>query len=164
VSKKMERGNFREDLYFRLNVLEIKVPPLRERKEDIPLLVQHFMQLFCRGHDVAEKFIAPRAMDKLMGYSWPGNVRELKNLIEKLMILVDYPKIEPSDISSVIKNYPMIKSNEASSLKQARQNFEREFIREKLVVSNWNVTKAAKMLGIPRTYLYKKIKKFGIEI
>ncbi len=160
----MKRGNFREDLYFRLNVLEIKVPPLRERKQDIPLLVQHFMQLFCWEHDVAEKFITPRAMDKLMGCSWPGNVRELKNLIEKLMILVDYPKIEPSDIASVIKNHPIIKSNEASSLKQARQNFEREFIREKLVISNWNVTKAVKMLGIPRTYLYKKIKKFRIEI
>ena len=122
------------------------------------------MQLFCRGHGVAEKFITPRAMDKLMDYSWPGNVRELKNLIEKLMILVDSPKIEPSDIASVIKNYPVIKSNNVSSLKQAREDFEREFIREKLVIANWNVTKAAKMLGIPRTYLYKKIKKFGIEI
>ena len=164
LEKEMKQGNFREDLYFRLNVLEIKVPPLRERKEDIPLLVQHFMQLFCQGHGVAEKFITPRAMDKLMDYSWPGNVRELKNLIEKLMILVDSPKIEPSDIASVIKNYPVIKSNNVSSLKQARQDFEREFIREKLVIANWNVTKAAKMLGIPRTYLYKKIKKFGIEI
>ena len=164
LEKEMKRGNFREDLYFRLNVLEIKVPPLRERRQDIPLLVEHFMQLFCQEHGVPEKFVTPRAMDKLMNYSWPGNVRELKNLIEKLMILVDSPEIRPFDIGSVVKNYPTIKSNDVSSLKQARQDFEREFIREKLALANWNVTKAAKMLGIPRTYLYKKMKKFGIEI
>lgn len=166
LQKEMEEGNFREDLYFRLNVLNMKVPSLRERKEDIPLLVEHFVEHFCNEHGVIRKQITTRAMSQLVGYPWPGNVRELKNFVEKLIVLVEETHVQPRDVSSILGGYSRakVKSAPPLTLKQAREEFERGFIRERLVANNWNVTYAAKAIGIPRTYLHKKIRKFGIKM
>lgn len=165
LQKEMEEGNFREDLYFRLNVLNMKVPPLRERKEDIPLLVEHYIEHFCKEHGVIRKQITARAMNQLVNYPWPGNVRELKNFVEKLIVLVEETHVKPRDVSSILGGYSRTKAKSAPpvTLKQAREEFERGFIRDRLVANNWNVTYAAKAMGIPRTYLHKKIKKFGIK-
>jgi two-component system nitrogen regulation response regulator NtrX len=166
LQKEMRENNFREDLFFRLNVLNIKVPPLRERKADIPQLMEYYIQFFCAEHGIPLKIIKPKAMQHLVRYSWPGNVRELKNLAEKLVILIGSSEIQSQHITSVLKHYSVSKSEtgEDLSLKEAKESFEREFIREKLAASDWNVTKTAQVLGIPRTYLYKKMHKLGIEV
>lgn len=164
LQEEMRAGHFREDLYFRLNVLNIKLPPLRERKEDIPQLVNHFIQCFCNEHGVAAKHITPGAMSRLMEYSWPGNIRELKNFIEKLIFLVEQSKIESEDVSSTLNTYSTARSEPPKTLKEARQQFEREFISERLLACQGNVTKTAELLGIPRTYLYKKMKNLKVEV
>lgn len=160
----MEQGRFREDLYFRLNVLNIKVPPLRERTEDIPLLVDHFIQRFCDEHGIIHKQLSTKAMGQIVGYSWPGNVRELKNFVEKLVFLVEGTKIQPQDISAILENSTKSKGRTEflMTLKAARQEFERKFILDRLVDCKWNVSKTAEILNIPRTYLHKKIKNLGI--
>lgn len=167
LQKQMKMGEFREDLYFRLNVLTFQVPPLRERKEDIPLLVDYFLRYFCAELGVGMKRITGRAMNRLMAHSWPGNVRELRNLVEKLIVLVGSEEIHPQDISSVLQNYSgrqEMSASSASSLKDAKIKFEREFILEKLFANNWNIKKTSEILGIPRTYLHKKIKMLDIEV
>ncbi len=166
LQKEMQNGNFREDLFFRLNVLNIKVPPLRERKEDIPLLVEHYVQFFCAEHGIKMKKITPKAMQHLTRHSWPGNVRELKNFIEKLVILITPSEILSEHINSILEDHTTSKPVVAEdlSLKEARESFERDYIQQKLAACDWNVTKAAKALGVPRTYLYKKMHMLGIEI
>ena len=166
LQKEMNEGRFREDLYYRLNVLNIKVPPLRSRKKDIPALVSYFIKRSCLEHGIAEKEVTSRAMSRLVGHSWPGNVRELKNFIEKMIFMVNKTKIQPQDVTNILQSYSKIGTSVLSSmtLKEARQEFEKEFIRERLVASNGNVTRAAQMLDIPRTYLHKKMKKYAIEI
>jgi two-component system nitrogen regulation response regulator NtrX len=165
LTREMQEEKFREDLYFRLNVLNIQVPSLRERKEDIPLLVDHFFQRYCHEHGVVRKKIQSQALDKLVQYQWPGNVRELKNFIEKLMVLVEGNEIRPKDISSILSCHPVSRPdmNKDCTLKEAREEFEKAFIIEKLVSCNWNVTRTAEVLDIPRTYLHKKIKKLEIN-
>lgn len=161
----MKDESFREDLYFRLNVLTIKVPSLRERKEDVPLLIRYFMEHFCREHRVVPKKITPQAMNRLMGYNWPGNVRELRNFIEKLLILLDSDTVGVGDVAGILTEYTGTGKRplKPMTLKEARVEFEREFIHERLLGCEWNVTRAAEMLGIPRTYLHKKINALGIR-
>jgi two-component system nitrogen regulation response regulator NtrX len=127
------------------------VPSLRERKEDIPLLMEYYIQFFCAEHGIQLKTITPKAKQHLVRYDWPGNVRELKNLAEKLVILIGSSEIQSQHITSVLKHYSVSKSEtgEDLSLKEAKESFEREFIREKLAASDWNVTKTAQVLGIP---------------
>ena len=160
LQDEMKEGKFRKDLYFRLNVLNIKVPPLRERKEDIPLLIEYFVKHFCDEHGIIRKQISLRAMSQLVGYSWPGNVRELKNFVEKLIFLIEKTKILPKDVSSIFKSYTKSKSVSLASLtlKEARREFERTFIEERLMACKGNVSKTAKILSIPRTYLHRKMK------
>jgi two-component system nitrogen regulation response regulator NtrX len=166
LQKEMQDGNFREDLFFRLNVLNIKVPPLRERKEDIPQLVEYYVQFFCAEHGIKLKKIAPKAMQSLLRHNWPGNVRELRNFVEKLVILITPSEIQSEHIGSILGQHTPSKPAAAEDLflKEARESFERDFIRQKLAAYDWNVTKAAKVLGVPRTYLYKKMHKLGVEI
>ncbi len=167
LQKEMEEGRFREDLYFRLNVLNIKIDPLRERKEDIPLLVNHFIQHYCEEHRIEHKLITPQAMNQLIAYGWPGNIRELKNTMEKLIVLMESDKVQPEDISTILNLKKASKSKfnmvESYTFKKAKETFEREYIRENLLANNWNVSKTARILDIPRTYLHSKIKKLGIE-
>jgi two-component system nitrogen regulation response regulator NtrX len=166
LQKEMQNGNFREDLFFRLNVLNIKVPPLRERKEDIPLLVDYYIQYFCAEHGIKLKKMTSKAMQHLLRHNWPGNVRELKNFIEKLVILISPAEILSEHITSILEHHTLSKPAVAEdlSLKEARESFERDYIRQKLTMCDWNVTKAAQILGVPRTYLYKKMHMLGIEI
>ncbi len=161
----MAEGRFREDLYFRLNVLNIRIPALRERREDIPLLVGHFIRLFCREHGVDLKRIEPSAMEHLSALPWAGNVRELRNFMEKLVVLIDREEIRKADLVPLLSLPERAgRSDDPSplTLHEAKERFERGFIREKLEAAGWNVTRAAEALGLPRTYLHRKMKQLGL--
>jgi two-component system nitrogen regulation response regulator NtrX len=162
----IEAGKFRKDLFFRLNVLDIRIPPLRERNEDIILLANHFLKRFCEDHHQPMKNLASKTIRFLTNYSWPGNVRELKNLMEKLVILIERDEILVQDVSSVLAHPPKTKRVYKSNLsfKEARKEFERSYIRDRLLEYNWHVTKAADAMNISRTYLHKKIAELRIEM
>ena len=152
-------GRFREDLFYRLNVIPFFVPPLRERREDIPVLSRYFMRMFAVEHGCSPKEFGSNALDMMTDYSWPGNVRELRNEIERLVIMVPDDTIREKDLS--LPNGTL--SNAASTLHEARAQYEREFILGKLREYNWNVSQAARALGLERSYLYRKMKTYGIE-
>jgi two-component system, NtrC family, nitrogen regulation response regulator NtrX len=161
----MRKGRFREDLFFRINVLNIKLPPLRERREDIPLIVEHYVQHFCNEHGIKIKRLDPEAMKKLALYPWPGNVRELKNFIEKMVVLAEPEEVRVPDILPFFENSnPRLDAARYRNLtlSEAKKRFEREFILEQLEESSWNITRTAGALGIPRTYLHKKVKQMGL--
>jgi len=158
----IKRGAFREDLYFRLNVIPVHVSPLRERRDDIPLLVEHFLKLFAQQYGQKPKKVSPTTLNTLTNYDWPGNVRELKNTIERFVIM------NPSETINV-KELPSIKTSGIDylmykTLKEAREQFERDFIIKKLQENNYNVSKTAELLEIERSNLHRKIKSLGIEI
>jgi two-component system nitrogen regulation response regulator NtrX len=152
-------GRFREDLFYRLNVIPFLVPPLRERREDIPTLSRYFMRLYSAEHGIPPKEFGPNAMDLMMDYSWPGNVRELRNEIERLVIMAPDAVIHEKDLSLPGANGTM----GSSTLHQARAQYEKEFILSRLREANWNVSQAARLLGLERSYLYRKMKTYGIE-
>ncbi len=161
----IDQGNFREDLYYRLNVIPIVVPPLRQRIEDIPILVNTFLDEFANQNRGNPKTITGSALDMLCSYSWPGNVRELKNLIERLVIMVDKDEINSDDIP--VAYNPAIGKQTAAfghqfsqldKFKEARKAFEKEFIRVKLIENKNNITRTAEAIGVGRSYLHKKIK------
>lgn len=152
-------GRFREDLFYRLNVIPFLVPPLRERREDIPVLSRYFMRMFAVEHGRSPKEFGANALDLMTDYSWPGNVRELRNEIERLVIMVQDDVIREKDLSLPDGNV----SASASTLHEARAQYEKEFIVSKLKENNWNVSQAARALGLERSYLYRKMKTYGIE-
>jgi two-component system nitrogen regulation response regulator NtrX len=154
-------GRFREDLFYRLNVIPFFVPPLRERREDIPVLSRYFMRLFSVEHGRSPKEFNANALDVMMDYSWPGNVRELRNEIERLVIMVQDGVIGEKDLSLPNGNGPT--SAGASTLQAARAQYEKEFILSKLKEADWNISQAARLLGLERSYLYRKMKTYGIE-
>ena len=162
LQDEIEKGNFRQDLYYRLNVIELYVPSLRERIEDIPLLAEFFIKKFAAEKKIEPKEITNEAMNILMSYSWPGNVRELENLIERLMIMVPDDKILPKHIPYPI-NKTTTESDALLSLKEAKEEFEKEYISKVLKITHWNISQASRLLGIERSYLHKKIKKYNIE-
>jgi two-component system nitrogen regulation response regulator NtrX len=152
-------GRFREDLFYRLNVIPFVVPPLRERREDIPILATYFMRIFSAEHGRGPKDFSSEALDMLVDYSWPGNVRELRNEIERLVIMIQDGVIEDSHLS--LPNGSG--TSRASTLHEARAQYEREFILSKLKENNWNISQTARLLGLERSYLYRKMKAYGIE-
>jgi two-component system, NtrC family, response regulator AtoC len=160
-------GRFREDLYYRLNVLPIHLSPLRERVEDIPPLVEHFVSHYARKHGMQVETIAPEAMQLLLDYAWPGNVRELENTIERAMVLCDGPRIEASVLEDRIRTTvdrsraPEIGTE--MSIKKASRFVEEELIRKALVKTGGNRTNAAKILEISHRALLYKIKEYGIS-
>jgi len=158
LAHEIAAGQFREDLFYRLNVIPFLVPPLRERREDIPVLSRYFMRMFVE-HGSSPKEFGPNVLDLMMDYSWPGNVRELRNEIERLVIMVQDDVIQEKDLSLPNGNT----STPASTLHEARARYEKEFILSKLKEYNWNVTQAARALGLERSYLYRKMKAYGIE-
>jgi two-component system, NtrC family, nitrogen regulation response regulator NtrX len=166
VKKAIEEGKFREDLYYRLNVIPIHVPALTERKEDIPLLTYYFLNMFSKEHGLGEKEITDEAMNFLVKYNWPGNVRELKNIIERLSIMVQADLIDKDDIIKYIESYDYEDdmSSNSSTLKQAREEFEKEYIIRTLKKNEKNITSTAKELGIERTNLHRKVKQYNINI
>jgi two-component system nitrogen regulation response regulator NtrX len=161
LDEEIQKGNFREDLYFRLNVIPVYVPPLRERKSDIPLLVNYFLNNFARQYGQKQKKISKSTLHSLMEYDWPGNVRELKNTIEHFVIM------NPAEIIDVKEVQPVrgMKSDYATykTLRDAREHFEKDFILKKLQGNNWNISKTAEELEIERSNLHRKIKSLGIE-
>jgi two-component system nitrogen regulation response regulator NtrX len=166
LEKEIERGAFREDLYYRLNVIPIEVAPLRERIEDLPILVEVFLEEFAFQNRSKRKMMSPSAISMLSSYVWPGNVRELRNLVERLAIMVDKDVIDAADMPDSYR--PGAYNEETFSaasqfmkidnFKEARKAFEKEFIKRKLLQNENNVTKTAKSIKVGRSYLHKKIK------
>jgi two-component system nitrogen regulation response regulator NtrX len=164
LEKEIEAGNFRKDLYFRLNVIPIHVPPLRERKQDIPLLVDTFLEKLSRQSSGKKKTLSQDSLELLTNYPWPGNVRELKNLLERLFIMVETDHIDPADIpepyNPKIKTVELMEENFflcEEDLAQARKRFEREFIKQRLEREGGDVTSAAKTLGTSVKYIKKSL-------
>jgi len=158
-------GRFREDLYFRLNVIPIFVPPLRDRPEDIPLLAEHFMALMAAEYGKRPKRFASEAMARLQQYQWPGNVRELRNIVERLIIMVTGDAITAQDLAFLGQDggAPIEPAPAATGrLAEARDQFEKDYILRALAASQGNMSKTAEMLGVERSNLYKKMKSFGI--
>jgi len=170
LSEEIKEETFREDLYYRLNVIPLHVPPLRQRAEDIPRLIAHFMKELSQEQGLKPKRIEAEVYDLMKQYGWPGNVRELRNITERLMIMVPSQVITQDDLPDFIQygegdqsQILQSTSTPASSLKEARSLFEKKHILEKLGENNWNVIKTAEALKIERTYLYRKMKFLGIE-
>jgi two-component system nitrogen regulation response regulator NtrX len=161
----IERGNFREDLFYRLNVIPFYVPPLRDRVEDIPLLADYFLDEFTRGYGRRRKELTPEAYRVLSSYHWPGNVRELKNLMERIVIMNPQSRIDARHIPLQPSPVPAAEppSDHFSSLQEFRESAEREYINRKLEEAGGNITRAAEMLGLERSNLYRKMKNLGIS-
>ncbi len=167
TNKKLEeeiaRNAFREDLFYRLNVIPFYVPALRERTEDIPILAAHFVKEFCEAYGKKSKAFAPPAAEVLLAYSWPGNVRELKNLVERLVIMCPSLRIEPHHLPpELFRGASKSPQKPYESLQEARSAYEREFVLRKLEEHRWNMTRAAVALGLERSHLYRKMRSLGI--
>jgi DNA-binding NtrC family response regulator len=161
-------GKFREDLYYRLNVITIELPPLRNRKEDIPILAQHFLLKYCAENEKPARTLGPEALRALMDYAWPGNVRELENAIERAVVLSAHPVITPDlfpeDIVSRGDTVPLIASQPDASLFEIMEDCERRVITAMLERCGWNQTEAAERFHVPLSTLNQKIKRLNIEI
>ncbi|HJX00778.1 MAG TPA: sigma-54 dependent transcriptional regulator [Terriglobales bacterium] len=167
LEEEIASGNFREDLFYRLNVLPFYVPPLRERLEDVPLLVKHFLKEFSSRYSRRTREVSDDAVDALMTYSWPGNVRELRNLIERIVIMNPAAtRLERKHLPPLIYRDASRRSAtpEFSSLQQARAAYERDYILKKLDESKGNISRAAEVLGLERSHLYRKMKALGISV
>jgi len=165
LEEEIARGNFREDLFYRLNVVPFFVPPLRERKQDIPPLVREFLAEFGRQYGRPRIEIAEDALDTLAQYHWPGNVRELKNVIERVLILNPRAlRIERKHLPPLVQKSGARASQEFSTLQQAREAYEREYILKKIEEARNNVSHAAELLGLERSHLYRKMKALGITV
>lgn len=159
----IENGNFRPDLFYRLNVIPFQVPPLRERREDVPLLLDHFNRRFSADYGKPPKEFTAEAIDQLSKYDWPGNVRELKNTIERIVIMsskkkidaADLPAAEASDLPAISFRFP--------TFKDATDAYQREFILHKLGEFDGNVAKAAENMGVDRSHLYRRMRNLGIK-
>jgi two-component system nitrogen regulation response regulator NtrX len=167
TNKKLEeeigRNAFREDLFYRLNVIPFYVPALRERTEDIPVLAAHFLKEFCEAYGKKPKEFTPTASEVLLAYPWPGNVRELRNLVERLVIMCPSPRIEPHHLPpELFRGASKSPQKPYESLQEARSAYEREFVLRKLEENRWNMTRAAAALGLERSHLYRKMRSLGI--
>jgi len=169
LEAEIEKGNFREDLYYRLNVIPIRVPPLRERAADVPELVQEFAREISGSTNLPLKRFSEGAVELLKRYHWPGNVRELKNLVERLVIMTAAPEVREEDIP---EPYRTLRSREAGpesdlgafeTYRDAKAEFEKTFLEKKLREFNGNVTQTAEAIGIERSNLHKKIKAYGLD-
>ena len=163
LEQEITRGAFRQDLFYRLNVIPFFVPPLRERKEDIPTLARYFLDEFSAAYGKKTRELSTTAMDILVRYPWPGNVRELRNLVERLVIVCPQARIEshhlPPELFRGVAESPQ---QPYSTLHEARSAYEREFILRKLQEHRWNMTQTATALGLERSHLYRKMKSLGI--
>lgn len=166
LAEEVKAGRFREDLYYRINVVAIEVPTLAEKISDVPLLAEHFMRNFCKLHGKTKEGITEEAMEILQRYSWPGNVRELENVIERAVLLSKNRYIDVNDLPQSLIAQSQVglqQGYKPMSLKEAMTEPETAIIRAALVTNNWNRQKTAKALQINRTTLYKKMKRFGLE-
>src|SRR5215472_9549724 len=180
LEEEIEKGHFREDLYFRLAVIPIYVPPLRERPDDIPLLVKHFMEQISRDSNVRTKRLSPGAMDVLQRYRWKGNIRELRNTVERLIIMSAGDMIDVADLPETVRSTspvsvapvgmspPKIEPDSADrtkvgTLREFKDNAERAFLVGKLRENGWNISKTAEAIDTPRSNLYKKLEQYQIS-
>src|ERR1017187_8211593 len=172
LEEEIARGNFREDLFYRLNVIPFFVPPLRDRKEDIPLLVKEFLQEFGAQYGRPHVEMHPDALDALRQYHWPGNVRELRNLVERVLILnPKSQRIERKHLPMLVYREPArdgaksaARGEEFSTLLEAREAYERDYILKKLDECHGNMSRTAEALGLERSHLYRKMKALGVSI
>ena len=163
LNEEVRQGRFREDLYYRINVVTIDLPPLYERVGDVRLLVKHFLQVYCAQHRKEKLGITDEAMEYLERYSWPGNVRELENIIERAVLLSKDKFIGPFDLPDSIKQNRWQKAYNPMSLKEALAEPEKNLIHQALEANHWNRQETAKALQINRTTLYKKMKHYGLD-
>jgi DNA-binding NtrC family response regulator len=169
LERAIREGRFREDLYYRLNVIPIEVPPLRQRRDDIPLLVQHFLDVMHQERGTRVDSISEEAMALLCRYDWPGNVRELENLIERLSVLRGEGEIRVEDLPANLRERPTVALATPSvpetglDFREVVDQFESELIRQALEQTQGNKNRAAQLLGLNRTTLLEKIKKKGLE-
>ena len=168
LEEEIRAGRFREDLYHRLNVIPVEVPPLRDRREDIPLLVGEFVDEFCKGRGYPRRQFSDGVMEAFQQYSWPGNVRELKNVVERLLILARSQVVEVADLTPPVWAGPQVVTKPGAqtpqSLKEAREAFERTFLEAKLREYGGNVSRTAEAVGLERSHLHKKLKELGIRM
>jgi two-component system nitrogen regulation response regulator NtrX len=165
LEESIERGDFREDLYFRLSVIPIHVPSLRERPEDIEPLIRHFVAEFSSDNNFRRKAIDPAAIEIMKRHAWRGNIRELRNTIERLLIMVPDDEIRPDHLTEVLRRGPEsnVNSESTGSLKDFKESAERAFLVQKLRESKWNISATAASIGTPRSNLYKKLEQYGIS-
>jgi two-component system, NtrC family, nitrogen regulation response regulator NtrX len=164
LETEIERGSFRADLFYRLNVIPFELPALRERTEDVPLLIEHFNRKFSRRDGKRAKQFEPDAVRALQNHSWPGNVRELSNTIERVVIMHAPVKVTAADLPPLgAEVAPVLPASKFPSFKQASEAYQREFIRQKLAEAEGNVTRAAELLGIDRSHLYRRMRTLGIR-
>jgi len=169
LEKEMEEGRFRQDLYYRLNVIPLRIPPLRERKEDIPLLADRFTKDFALKEGETEKQVTDEVIAVLMKHNWPGNVRELKNIIERLVIMTPSSVISKCDLSPLFEDVkaqvaPLEPDITADTFREAKQDFERQYIIRKLREFDGNISRTAEAIGLERSNLHKKIRSYGLEV
>jgi two-component system nitrogen regulation response regulator NtrX len=166
LSEEIEAGRFREDLYYRLNVVPIAVPPLGARREDVPLLVEKFAADFARESGLRVKRFEEQALEALAAREWPGNVRELRNAVERLIILSSGERVTAADVRRLMGGSAPTELADLSSyetFEEFKESSERAFLKAKLEEKGWNVSETARALSMPRSNLYKKIEKYGLE-
>ncbi len=168
LKQQVREGKFREDLFYRLNVITIDLPPLRMRKEDIPLLVNFFLTKFSKENERSARRVTPEALRALLTHSWPGNVRELENVIERAVVLSTGPEIGidllPDLIAGRGSSFPVLEHRGDASLFEIMEDCERQIILDMLEKCNWNQTDAAERFHVPLSTLNQKIKRLNIEI
>jgi two-component system nitrogen regulation response regulator NtrX len=169
LEQEIDKGQFREDLFFRLSVIPIMVPPLRERVEDIPVLVKHFADQFTKENNFRAKRFSPDAMAALQSYRWRGNVRELKNTVERVLIMTPGDVIGEADLPDSVRSAPRhhpaadAPAERTGTLREFKESAERAFLLEKLRENNWNISRTAEVIGTPRSNLYKKLELYNIK-
>lgn len=165
IEEEISKNNFRKDLYYRITVIQINMPPLRNRKEDIPLLVDNFIEKYQEKTPREIKGFSKESMEILMEYNWPGNIRELEHEVERCMVLTEKETIQPDVISDTVKTGGKLKLSkvEDKSLKGALHEYEKRIIKDVIFSMDWNKTQTAKVLGISRQTLDNKIKKYDID-
>jgi two-component system nitrogen regulation response regulator NtrX len=173
LEEEIRAGHFREDLFYRLNVVPFTVPPLRDRKDDIQLLAEHFLAIFARREGQERRTILPETAEILKRYDWPGNVRELRNIVERLVIMTPGRVITPAHLPDSIAGASLHRDGsparpggaiEIGTLREAREEFEKEFIIQKLEEHGWNISKTAEAIELERSNLHRKIKSYGINL
>jgi transcriptional regulator with PAS, ATPase and Fis domain len=155
----VKQGKFRQDLLYRINTVEIQLPPLRERLEDIPLLVSHFLTVYSKKYKKSIKSVNTRTLKKLKQYHWPGNVRELQHAIERAVIMSEHAELQPSDFLFPSSE---VQEEKSSFEKYTIEDAEKMAIRKALKKHNGNISRAAKELGLTRTSLYRRLEKYGL--
>jgi len=166
LEEAIDNDSFREDLYFRLSVIPIRVPPLRDRREDIPRLVEHFVALFCRDNNFRPRALTSAAVEILAGERWRGNVRELRNTVERLLVMTSGERIDVTDVRGVLRSDTREGATvptRVSTLREFKEVAERTFLVDKLREHGWNISKTAEVIDTPRSNLYKKLEQYQIS-